>query len=420
MSVVNPFPQHYWLAQEGIGGVIKQRPEDFVVEELPLYEPTGEGEHLYLRVEKINVPHGELMSVLRRYFRVPERSIGYAGMKDKIGVTRQTISLHVMKDPPSLELPHQRINVLWAKRHRNKLRRGHLIGNRFIIKIRQVDPNQVQYVRDMMDELNRRGMPNYYGPQRFGYRANNHILGAALLREQYQELLDELLGSCGSSFPEYQRRRRESYDARKWDKAAAEWSVADQAELKACNALCAGKNPGQACQAIGSTWLKFMVSALTSAIFNRVLERRLEMGDIQLLAGDLAFKYDSRAVFLVTEDELKTGTLDTRLKSGEITPSGPIWGDKMTQCHGDVGQWEHQALEEFDIPADRFSQSNWTAPGMRRPLLVPLKNTEVDGGSDEHGPYISVAFELTRGSFATVALREIMKVDMKTMTQSTS
>ena len=181
MCIVNPLPQQYLTQGKGTGGVIKSQPADFVVEEIPLYEPCGEGEHLYLRIEKTNVSHGELMSCLRKHFHVKEVNIGYAGMKDKAAVTRQTVSIHLLEDPPSVEIDHERINVLWARRHTNKIRRGHLRGNRFSIRIREVDPLSITAVKRCLDQLQQTGMPNYFGVQRFGYRCNNHRLGLLLL-----------------------------------------------------------------------------------------------------------------------------------------------------------------------------------------------------------------------------------------------
>ena len=107
VDIINPLPQRYLTTEPGLGGVIKQRPEDFLVEEAPLYEPCGEGEHLYLRVEKTGVSHHEMVSCLRRHFNVPDSAIGFAGMKDKVAVTGQTVSIHLPKDRavPAGDLP---------------------------------------------------------------------------------------------------------------------------------------------------------------------------------------------------------------------------------------------------------------------------------------------------------------------------
>ena len=166
IRILNPLPQRFLTDEPGIGGVIKSRPEDFLVDEVPLYEPCGEGEHLYLRIEKTGVSHVELLSCLRRHFKVGESAIGFGGMKDKRAVTRQTLSIHLLQDPATVELEHRRIKVLWATRHTNKIHRGHLAGNRFSIRIREVDPTKVTVVKRQLQRMTSTGVPNYFGVQR--------------------------------------------------------------------------------------------------------------------------------------------------------------------------------------------------------------------------------------------------------------
>ena len=410
MCIDNPLPQQYLTQGKGTGGVIKSQPADFVVEEIPLYEPCGEGEHLYLRIEKTSVSHGELMSCLRRHFHVKEVNIGYAGMKDKAAVTRQTVSIHLLDDPPSVEIDHERINVLWARRHTNKIRRGHLRGNRFSIRIREVDPLSITAVKRCLDQLQQTGMPNYFGVQRFGYRCNNQILGAAIVRKDWQGLLDELLGATGTPFPEYQRERRALYDQGQYTEAARHWSVANRNELIASRSLRDGKRLHGACHAVGQTTLSFWISALQSAIFNRVLDERLEQGALlSLMEGDLAWKYDSRSVFAVTAAEMEGDELARRLERFEISPSGPLCGSGMTRAAGSVDEVEIRALQATGVPLDALMQVGYGVHGARRAMRVPIANVELDSGVDEGGNFIHLAFDLPRGAYATVLLREIMR-----------
>ena len=124
-----------------VGGVLKQRDEDFFVEEIPLYEPCGEGEHQYLLVEKQGMSTLDLVRLLAKHFGVRREAIGFAGLKDKRAITRQVISVQTPgKTPEDFPmLDHPRARVLWADLHANKLRRGHLAGNRFSIRARGVD-----------------------------------------------------------------------------------------------------------------------------------------------------------------------------------------------------------------------------------------------------------------------------------------
>ena len=413
-AVVNPLPQRYVTTDGGIGGRIKVRPEDFLVEELPLYEPEGVGEHLYLGIEKTEVAHGELMSCIRRHFNVTDKAIGFAGMKDKMGVTRQMVSVHLIGEPPSVEIPHKRIRVLWAKRHRNKLRMGHLAGNRFNIRIRDVEPVQVDAARRTLDRLHATGVPNYFGAQRFGYRCNNHLIGAAFLKGDWRGLLEQLLGSTGAILPEYQRQRRELFDAGKHAEAAELWTVADRAERIACQALARGRKNKDACVRIGENALSFWVSALQSAIFNRVLDHRLEQGLFNaFVQGDVAFKHDSRGMFSITANELAGSELAQRLAAKEISPSGPLWGrGMMAAAPGSaVEVTERDALTALGASIELMTEGNRAPEGTRRPLRVMLTNPRLDTGSDEHGSFIGVSFDLPRGAYATVVLREIMKND---------
>ncbi|MBX3374106.1 MAG: tRNA pseudouridine(13) synthase TruD [Phycisphaeraceae bacterium] len=399
------------LDMPGIGGRIKARPEDFLVDEIPQYEPAGAGEHLYLRIEKTGVSHGELIAVLRRAFGVPESAIGYAGMKDKHAVTRQTVSIHLPGGGgPVPDLAHDRIRVLWADRHGNKLRRGHLRGNRFVVRIREVDPVRAPQVMRGLRLLEASGVPAAFGPQRFGYRLNNHRIGAAIVRRDWRGALDELLGAGGAPFPERQRARRDAYDQGRFADAAAEWTPSDRAELLAARALARDRSPAEAVQSAGWPMLSFWTAALASAAFNRVLQERLAGRRLHVLEpGDLAWKRDSRAVFRVTEALIAEGSLPPRIARGEITPSGPMWGAGMTCAEGAVRAAEERALTGFGVSPDAVLHCRHMA-GSRRPLLVPLSGIDCEGGFDQHGPAITVSFELPRGAFATAVLAELMKL----------
>lgn len=410
--ITNPLPQRYLTPDPGVGGRIKMRPEDFLVDELPLYEPEGEGEHLYLGIEKVNVAHAELLSCLRRHFNVRDGAIGFAGMKDKVGITRQTISIHLLDDPPSVELDHRRIKVLWAHRHRNKIRLGHLAGNRFSIRIRDVNPLKAPLALRTLRHLAQTGVPNYFGAQRFGYRRNNHLIGAALLSGDWKALVANLLGIGDGHYPEYQRRRRELFDAGNYQQAADQWTAADRSERIVCNRLAAGKKPREACEAVGSTAFSFWISALQSAIFNRVLDCRLEKGTLAtLIEGDLAWKHATRGIFAVTADELAGGALPSRLEALEISASGPLWGKGMMQASGESAQVERESVEAVGVAMDALINGCNSPIGTRRPLRCTLQNPSIDSGIDEHGPYIRAAFDLPRGAYATIVMREIMKSD---------
>lgn len=158
---------------------MKAAPEDFEVEELPAYEPCGEGEHLFLWVEKRGLSTPEAAKVLARHLGVPEREVSWAGLKDRQAVARQWMCVPARGAGRAEGLEHPSLRVLRAERHRNKLRSGHLRGNRFSLRIRGA--REPGAVREVLSALAAAGVPNYFGEQRFGREAKNAEMGKALL-----------------------------------------------------------------------------------------------------------------------------------------------------------------------------------------------------------------------------------------------
>jgi tRNA pseudouridine13 synthase len=411
----------------GVGGQIKQRPEDFLVEEQPLYEPTGEGEHLYLFVEKTGLTTDELVRAVAKAFRVNRRSVGYAGLKDKHAITRQHLSLHLpggeeddAKLAANLE-HHPRIKLLWATRHANKLRRGHLAGNRFVIRIREVSPTGVVHAKRVLDALSGRGVPNYIGAQRFGYRHNSHDLGRLFLLGRYDAMLEELLGRAVAHESDTLIEARQRYREGDLDGALELWPRTLRHDRQALDALRRGESAHDAVLAIDRRQLEFLTSAFQSAVFNDVLAQRLMDGTFdRLVPGDLAFKHENRACFAVDE---ATAAIENapggRIASFAVSPSGPMWGPDMTRAGGAVDAQELAALQAYGLGVEQLTgQDRIAATGSRRPLRIAVKDADLSGGVDEHGPYIRVAFELPRGSYATTVLEEIMKINHATDSDS--
>lgn len=151
----------------GIAGRIKSEPADFVVDEVPAYAPSGEGEHLFVHFEKRGLDTPSAVRVIARALEVDERSAGWAGLKDKHAVTTQWASFAGGDAERAISLSFDSIRILDAMRHGNKLRTGHLTGNRFRILVRDAEhaPDRVAAIAA---ELGRAGAPNYFGEQRLG------------------------------------------------------------------------------------------------------------------------------------------------------------------------------------------------------------------------------------------------------------
>lgn len=163
------------------GGVLKRAPEDFVVEELPTYEPCGEGEHLFVWVEKRGWSTPQAAKQLARALGASEKDVSWAGLKDRDAVTRQYLCLPARKasDPAAATLPAGLKLLRWA-RHRNKLKSGHLRGNRFELVLRDVAAPDVAL--EAFGRVLRLGAPNYFGEQRFGVQGDNAARGKAILQ----------------------------------------------------------------------------------------------------------------------------------------------------------------------------------------------------------------------------------------------
>ncbi|MFO1096230.1 MAG: tRNA pseudouridine(13) synthase TruD, partial [Planctomycetaceae bacterium] len=125
----------------GIGGLLKQSPDDFVVEEIPAYVPSGEGEHLFLWVEKRDLSAEQLHARISRVLQISRNDVGIAGLKDRRAVTRQFVSVPAKSAARIADIDCPELRVLSATPHRNKLRTGHLRGNRFEILVRDVCPD---------------------------------------------------------------------------------------------------------------------------------------------------------------------------------------------------------------------------------------------------------------------------------------
>jgi tRNA pseudouridine13 synthase len=161
---------------------IREHVDDFVVDEVPLYSPCGEGEHTFVRIEKRLRTTEEVVRMLARATGTRPRDIGYAGRKDRNAVTRQWFSVPGLDPRVAAELELRGADVLEAQRHRNKLRTGHLRANRFELVVRGVSEELRERARKRAGEISVRGMPNRFGIQRFGRDGDNAQRGGELLR----------------------------------------------------------------------------------------------------------------------------------------------------------------------------------------------------------------------------------------------
>jgi tRNA pseudouridine13 synthase len=299
----------------GIGGRIRTTPEDFQVQERPLYLPCGQGEHLYVTITKRRLSTPDLVRRLSSSLGVKSQAIGIAGLKDARAVTTQLVSLQgVNPDEVSrlkLDDTILRIDVLGY--HRNRLRTGHHAGNHFRLVIREVAGHAVETVPVILNQLRSRGVPNYFGPQRQGKGRDNYRTGLALLTDLH-------------------RRNQMSRARRIW-----------------------------------------YLNTYQSFLFNRILTRRIDHID-RVLVGDWATKLENGACFQVEEAEKE----QPRADRFEISPTGILFGSRVSWASGKPGLIEESVVAEAGTTREALVAAGKACGfrGERRALRVPLMELE--------------------------------------------
>jgi len=392
-----------------LGGRIKGRPDDFRVEEVPLYEASGQGTHTYVCIDKTGLSTLRAVREIARALGEPHRNVGYAGMKDANATTRQILSIeHVPTERiEKLEVPG--IRVLWVRRHGNKLRLGHLRGNRFAIRLRDVDAGRLGEVRELLGVLAQRGVPNYFGEQRVGARGDTWQIGRAMMKQDWVEAVSLMLGRPS----EYDRgevlRARQLFDEGRYEEAAKAWPYPFPDARRACLTMArtAGSHK-RAFFGVDKTVKRLYLSAFQSYLFNQVVAARIQSLH-RLMTGDLAYRHANGAVFRVADAAAEQPRADTF----EISPSGPLFGYRMTEPEGEPGEIESRLLAAEGLhPADFRVPGAHKIKGARRPLRFQPRECEVDAGRDDGGDYFELRFFLEPGCYATSVLREICKTDM--------
>ncbi|MFO0851266.1 MAG: tRNA pseudouridine(13) synthase TruD [Gemmataceae bacterium] len=290
----------------GVGGRIKVQPEDFEVEELPAYEPSGTGDHLYLWVQKRDIASEYFVKTVARRLNVHPGDVGTAGQKDRRAVARQWVSVPAAAEPNLGKLDGDGLTLLTVSRHGNKLKPGHLRGNRFRILIRDADPaRQADAVR-VLARLRDQGMPNYYGPQRFGRDGDTLELGKLCL---------------------------------------------------------AGKQPRR----VRPFLFKFALSAVQSWLFNDYLGRRLADGLFRtVLPGDVLMKWPAGGIFRADDVAAEQARFDAR----ETVTAGPMFGKRTFPAAGVAAEREAAVLRDNGLSPAAFDGFGKLMSGTRRHNLV--------------------------------------------------
>lgn len=331
-------------------GVIRQHPEDFQVDEIPLFEPAGEGEHLWLKIRKINTNTDWIAGQLAKWLGVKRQDIGYAGLKDRYAITTQWFSVYLPgKKLPALNdqiPPHLlgSVEILEQTRHQKKLRRGTLEGNRFSIVIRNFSGDTAS-IEEAVGGVRSRGIPNYFGVQRFGHH--------------YKNIERACHWFAGKTHPRYRqpknRQQRSLY-----------------------------------------------LSAARSLIFNHILAKRVSADNWdRALPGDVFMLNGSHSWFQDNKDD----TLDKRLTQFDIHPSGALWGRGRLPSTDTVAELETEIAEQHATLCDGLERHGLKQE--RRALRVAVQDLQAKW---QDPSTVQVQFSLPAGAYATVVVEHLCHV----------
>ncbi|HEX3769785.1 MAG TPA: tRNA pseudouridine(13) synthase TruD [Polyangiaceae bacterium] len=364
---------------------LKVHPEDFVVDEIPAYAPSGAGDHVYVRFTKRDRTTMDVVRAIARALGCDPRAAGFAGMKDKRAVTTQTFSLQPPRGTTAADLAARArrlalegpdgldgVTLHEATQHPHKMKPGHLAGNRFTITLRGLDPARVPEVTAALEGIARTGVGNAFGDQRFGNKGDNATRALAWLRGEER----------GPRDPRMQR---------------------------------------------------FLWSSLQSAVFNAVLAERVADGTwVTPLAGDLLKLRTSGGLFGCADVQ----TDRARAATGEVSPTGPIIGARMRWPEGEPAALERRVADgilgaDFDLEKTRslgegsrralrlwVQDLGWeVGAGVTPPLPeapASPKSARDAGEAPDPGKShacIRVYFVLPKGAYATTVLAAAVELD---------
>lgn len=362
----------------------------FRVTELPAYEPCGAGEHLWVEVEKEDLTTDAVAEALARACGRAPRDVGFAGRKDRHGVTRQWFSVQGA-DERALAALHSpvsgaRLEVLRVSRHRNKLRLGHLRANRFALRLEGLCASRAAALEERFARLVREGLPNRFGAQRFGVDGSTLAIARAWARGDLAGAVSRLLDPAGAWQPgdPLPRGFRPGHAGR-----ALGALRRDAADL-------AG-----ALRAAGSAFARLVASAAQAAVFNMVLDARRERGLLhRLREGDVALS--ARGAPFVC-DAAGLDDVNRRAAPGvlEVRATGPLPGPARRLPSPEVLAEERAWSAAVDVDWSWFERGAvFESAGERRALVVSLVEPPVLNDTE-------LCFALPRGAYATELLAEL-------------
>jgi len=424
----------------GIGGRIRQFPEDFVVEEILVdgskaevspaetYEIAGEGRYLICVLVKRNWDTLLAVKKVTRRLGIGRKRLRIAGMKDAKALTAQHISISGVPPERVLQVKIKDITLRPLYFSRERIFSQLLLGNQFQVVVRTVSHTSSvieRRVKDVQSELSSLGgFPNFYGHQRFGtIRPITHVVGRFLAQGDLEKAtLTFLAQPSAHEHPESREARKQLQDTQNFEEALRCFPRHLGYERLMLGHL--AKQPKDFVGAFRELPLKLrklFVQAYQSFLFNKFLSERirrdLPLNEAQI--GDYLVNLDSHGLPTTGFMQVTAQSLQTAKKSlndGRMGTAIPLIGFKQPPSQGVQGEIEREILEIEKVRPQNFYVSfmpEVSAPGELRTILAPTINLSVEGPSkDSANPSrrsVRLGFTLQRGSYATVVLREFMK-----------
>lgn len=403
----------YITTTRGLGGRLRSAPEDFVVEELYLngVPSLAQGDsHTCMKVRATNWETNHLLAEIARQLHVRREALHVAGMKDRRAVTTQFISVYLPLSRTDFHLKD--VEVLERMPVGEHVNLGDAMGNGFEITLREFDPDAMDQVDPCREQiLSSGGVPNFYGPQRFGsLRPITGLVGKAMTQRDFKKAVETYLSyPCESEDTQISKARGTSDPKEALSLFPERYSY----ERSLLQALI--ERPGDyvyALKTLPKNLVMMFVHAYQSYIFNRILSERLKRGlpIREPIEGDIMLTLNDEPVPVARTNLDRMANL---AKEGRARVTGVIFGTDSELAEGEMGEIERKEIEregiapkEFVIPEIRMASSS----GGRRQLLAPIDVLQISRHDDGS---LGFKFSLGPGQYATCVMREFMKTGMR-------
>ena len=419
----------YCTDTKGLGGKLRQEVEDFIVKEITNREEGQEGKYLILELKKHNWDTHHLTRTLAKILQISQKRISIAGTKDKRAFTTQKVSIFDI-DASMIENVHLKdveLNVLG--RSRKSIEIGDLLGNDFIITVRDI-PSSIGEVKSLLEKttnevLHQGGIPNFFGIQRFGsIRPVTHLVGKAIVEGDFEKASLLYIAEPFIDEPaEIKKARQLVKETRDFREGLKTYPLRLGHERAMMNYLIMKPNNfAGAFQVLPKNLYTLFVHGYQSYIFNTILCRRIEksLPLNQAIEGDIVcFKNNAGLPDSSKTEQVTSETKDAMnflIKRRRAFITAPLPGYKTEFASGIPGEIEQEVIQELKVPLKGFNVEEipeMSSKGTRREILLQVE-PKFKVEDDELNPVkskIVLEFMLPKGSYATTLLREYMKVD---------